>query len=152
MNSFSGLNAHHVPAITGTPITIRIHLLRDSHEPVFVFIVFSRRNGQCDLPDSPSLLFESLKLLQRRRPEVRIETLAVDRNRPELCQVRPRWNLVILVAFISLQLPSSTFSVLSFRKLASSIASFVATRITCTSGPFEVLKLVSRRISFPSAS
>src|SRR6267378_1401275 len=138
MNSFSGLNAHHVPAITGTPITIRIHLLRDSHEPVFVFIVFSRRNGQCDLPDSPSLLFESLKLLQRRRPE--------------LCQVRPRWNLVILVAFISLQLPSSTFSVLSFRKLASSIASFVATRITCTSGPFEVLKLVSRRISFPSAS
>jgi hypothetical protein len=41
MNSFSGRNAHHAPAITGTPITIRIHLLRDNHESVFVFIVFS---------------------------------------------------------------------------------------------------------------
>src|SRR6266478_1993140 len=104
MNSFSGRNAHHAPASIGTPITIRIHLFRDNHESLFVFIVFlsRKKSGSMTCPMS-SLPFESLELLQRHRPEVRVEPLTVDRNRPELRQVRSRGNFVILVAFIPFQ-------------------------------------------------
>src|SRR5258706_4735108 len=102
MNSFSGRNAHHVATSTGIPIATRIPFFRDTHEPVFVFIVFSPKNqtGQALLPGL--FLFDSLELLQRRGAEVRVEALAVDGNRPEFRQVRSRRDLVILVAFIAL--------------------------------------------------
>src|ERR1700751_1838538 len=45
----------------------------------------------------------SLEFLQRRRAKIRVEPLAVNGNRRELAQVRPRGNFVVLVAFIPFQ-------------------------------------------------
>src|SRR6266403_737083 len=66
---------------------------------------FSQRKNRAVSPARFLLPFESSELLQRRRSKVRIEPLAVDRNRLELCQVRSRGNFVILISLIPLQLP-----------------------------------------------
>src|SRR6266853_448408 len=63
MNSFSGRNAHHAPASIGTPTTIRIHLFRDNHESLCVFIVFlsRKKSGSMTCPMSLSP-FRSLEV------------------------------------------------------------------------------------------
>ncbi len=76
------------------------------------------------------------------------KALAVDSHCTEFFEVGPCRNIVVLVAFIAFQRAEfHTPNIALEEQLSSSLASSAAMRITCTSGPLEVLKLVIRRIS-----
>ena len=54
----------------------------------------------------PARLFRapSLEFLQRRRAEIRVKALAVNRDRLKFIQIRIGWDHIILIALVALEL------------------------------------------------
>src|SRR5262245_62796652 len=99
MNSFSGRNAHHAATNTGIPANAAIHFAFVPQKLAFAFFIYSSP-PQIEMPDSSRRsvrLFcdRSLEFPERRRAKIRVEPLAVNRNRRELAQIRPRRNFIV---------------------------------------------------------
>src|SRR3984957_14698814 len=109
MNSFSGRKRNHPPTRARSPTTIaRVLCLRKKGVIGFPIEAATPPGKSCGRW-SPAT--SQLELLKRSGAEGRIETLAVDGNSAELCEIRARGNVVVLVSLISLELSQfDTFS------------------------------------------
>jgi len=152
MNSFSGGNAHQAPPSTGTPIKTKSSCCATTRILCSYSSFFSQtKSGSVTCPILPLSLSNPQNFSSGAAPKFRVEPLAIDRNSPEFCQVRPCRNFV----FWSPSLPFTS----QFQSSPCALQKIrIITRVLRRHQDhvhiraFEVLKFVSLSTSFPSAS